>query len=1064
MKHSSKKILTLLLALALFVGMMPLGVFAAASASFYHGYEVDGKEYVTHGYYENGHISPPDVTNSPPAQKGAEFVGWAWKGEIQNFDSAEYLGGAFEFHAVWIYPEDKDNWVTITFESGFEGVEAPPAIKVRKAEEGQDHAGKARVQKPVNYFPKHPGFRSTADANWFKKEDLLAIKSDFNYETDWELVEDLEGEYRIFNHYVDKDTTYVLKWVKTWEVTFIIDGDEKPVDVEIADNGKPVKEVKNIKARAGYELNWHYTDEKGERVDFIVGKTAVTKDLTVYGEWKEVKHVTYFNVYPNGGYAGEKLQRTYSDTENTDDLKRGKFTVLSFEDTGFTAPTGFEFLGWVELDKDPSSGSGSFNPGEQADRGVRAARDAKSAEEKASKEDSEKEPATETKPIQPGTELELKAEVYLAPVWGEKPVVIYRTNYRSVSAGRYMREAAASYYDVKLGEEFTVLSFEEAFNNEKEAPFGYRFAGWIVTYSDNADVINEFGDPFLPISVIDDHGSEVMKSPSPAAKASLDEKEEADPAAPPESGEVVPDAKAVILQPNDKYDVHLRVYLDAIWEPVAKVIYHRGTEKFLKEVKEDDALFEEEYTIDQIKEADSKFEVKTYDDTKLAHIEGYEFVDWTMEWQDPAPADEGVPVGPIPEIDDKEERAAEEIDRSDLIFKKEGKIEEISDLLPEESESVIIDSGAEPVSGGPVQTKPDNKEDLHAEVHLYANWKAIVYNAKWVDEDGTVLHGPVDFTVETGKPKDTDYNELSGKDDPTKKEDEKNTYEFSGWKEETDENGNVTYTAQYTPVPKKTADWVDEDGTALHGPEYFKNDTDKPKDNDYNKLSGKEDPTKKEDDKNIYEFSGWKEETDKDGNVVYTAQYTPVPKKTATWVDEDGETVLHGPEIFKDDTDKPKDTDYNKLSGKDDPTKKEDEKNTYEFSGWKEETDKDGNVVYTAQYTAIPKSAAHTATWVDEDGKTELNKKSFKEGEKAPEADSFKAPEKEGKVFDHWDVTMVKDSDGKETGDIIYTAVYKDIVKEAPPTGDESLIGLWIAISVMSMLGLAFIARKRRED
>ncbi|MBQ1892301.1 MAG: LPXTG cell wall anchor domain-containing protein, partial [Firmicutes bacterium] len=189
----------------------------------------------------------------------------------------------------------------------------------------------------------------------------------------------------------------------------------------------------------------------------------------------------------------------------------------------------------------------------------------------------------------------------------------------------------------------------------------------------------------------------------------------------------------------------------------------------------------------------------------------------------------------------------------------------------------------------------------------------------------------------------------------------------------------------------------------------------------------------------------------------------------AKWVDEDGKTVLHGPVDFTVEEGQPKDTDYNKLSGNEDPTKAEDDDNTYEFSGWKEEVDEDGNVTYTAQYDPTPKPkvteeepVTHNATWVDEDGETELNKETFKDGEDAPKADSFTAPEKEGKEFDHWDEEKVKDEDGKETGDVIYTAVYKPI--DVPNTGDMARPELWIVAGILSMLGFVLLARKRREE
>ncbi|MBQ9826994.1 MAG: LPXTG cell wall anchor domain-containing protein [Firmicutes bacterium] len=54
------------------------------------------------------------------------------------------------------------------------------------------------------------------------------------------------------------------------------------------------------------------------------------------------------------------------------------------------------------------------------------------------------------------------------------------------------------------------------------------------------------------------------------------------------------------------------------------------------------------------------------------------------------------------------------------------------------------------------------------------------------------------------------------------------------------------------------------------------------------------------------------------------------------------------------------------------------------------------------------------------------------------------------------------DEDGKETGDVIYTAVYKPI--DVPNTGDMARPELWIVAGILSMLGFVLLARKRREE
>ena len=71
----------------------------------------------------------------------------------------------------------------------------------------------------------------------------------------------------------------------------------------------------------------------------------------------------------------------------------------------------------------------------------------------------------------------------------------------------------------------------------------------------------------------------------------------------------------------------------------------------------------------------------------------------------------------------------------------------------------------------------------------------------WVDEDGTVLHQLENVKLEE-IPAGDQYAALSGKQNPTKAEGADYTYAFSGWDRTVDAEGNVTYTAQYTPTRK----------------------------------------------------------------------------------------------------------------------------------------------------------------------------------------------------------------------------------------------------------------------
>ena len=149
-----------------------------------------------------------------------------------------------------------------------------------------------------------------------------------------------------------------------------------------------------------------------------------------------------------------------------------------------------------------------------------------------------------------------------------------------------------------------------------------------------------------------------------------------------------------------------------------------------------------------------------------------------------------------------------------------------------------------------------------------------------------------------------------------------------------------------------TVTWVDEDGkTVLDGPRYFEHGTEAPAAETY---EGRE-PAKKDSEDFTYAFKEWVKSTDSDGNVIYKATYTatPIEKVTVTWVDEDG-TELHKLTGVKK-SEIPKGDRYKDYSGKENPTKPEDQDFTYTFKEWAKTTDPDGNVTYTAVYTPTPK-------------------------------------------------------------------------------------------------------------
>ena len=90
-------------------------------------------------------------------------------------------------------------------------------------------------------------------------------------------------------------------------------------------------------------------------------------------------------------------------------------------------------------------------------------------------------------------------------------------------------------------------------------------------------------------------------------------------------------------------------------------------------------------------------------------------------------------------------------------------------------------------------------------------------------------------------------------------------------------------------------------------------------------------------------------------NPTATDKGTPVGKTlTVTWIDENGTQLDQ--KTFVEGDPEPAQTIPN-------PTKAEDENNTYTFDKWDKTTDGDGNVTYMATYTTTPKAPIKAGTW-----------------------------------------------------------------------------------------------------
>ena len=294
---------------------------------------------------------------------------------------------------------------------------------------------------------------------------------------------------------------------------------------------------------------------------------------------------------------------------------------------------------------------------------------------------------------------------------------------------------------------------------------------------------------------------------------------------------------------------------------------------------------------------------------------------------------------------------------------------------------------------------------------------------------------------------------------PTKLEDERNMYEFVGWETTNEEGekvvitaedianeivtGNKDYIAKYSETPKiytiifKNGDEIISTKTNYNYGDVIK-ETEIP-----------EAPIKETDERSKYIFKGWKTINEQGEEVVLTKEQIinmqVEGNKQFKAVYE--EILKEFTVIFKDynDNELLKKTDYNygeKIVLPPSPTRAEDERNTYEFAGWKTINEQGQEIIvtseeiargtvienkeYTAKYIEVPR--IYTVIFKDENGNEIENKKEYTYGQpvQIPEAPKKAEDETFTYKFSGWSPEV----QGTVTRNIEYLATYEAKYKE----------------------------------
>ena len=281
------------------------------------------------------------------------------------------------------------------------------------------------------------------------------------------------------------------------------------------------------------------------------------------------------------------------------------------------------------------------------------------------------------------------------------------------------------------------------------------------------------------------------------------------------------------------------------------------------------------------------------------------------------------------------------------------------------------------------------------------------YTIRFENEDGTELSSA---QYEWG----TKTDSITVPEVPAKPETDEYTYTFAGWEPDIEKvKGDATYKAVYNETKRKyTVRFVNADGTEISSEEYKYGTR-------VRKIDVPAKPTRADDGQYSYVFKAWEPEiADVTGDATYTATYYATEKSyTVRFVTEDGVQLSSGKYAYG--------TKAEAIPVPEAPAKDEDAGYRYTFAGWDPAvTDVTDNVTYRATYSAETKD--YTVRFVGEDG-TEISAESYPYGTEADAIAKPETPVKENTAeyeyaFSGWEPEI-----NAVTGDATYTATFGEI-------------------------------------